>query len=290
MKNLFKTLLVTVSLSHFASAGFAAVANIQVGSGLSNVFVPATTNISMGDQVIWTWGGNFHSTTSGTTSGTTAFPDGLWDSGVANAPHAFTNTFNSTGTFPFYCSVHFSSGMKGSIVVAGGADVPPTVSLTSPTNGTVLSEPADVSIQATASDSDGTVTNVQFLVGTTVLTDQSLAPFAATTNNLPAGNYTLSAIATDNGGLKATNSVNISVVTPVLLTLSSAQWLPPSSFQFSYAVNIGLRYAVQRTTNLMSPGWTALVTNTATNNLMPFIDSDAPAGLGFYRVERMPNP
>lgn len=271
------------------AASYGATANVAVGSGVSNVFVPATTNINVGDRVVWTWGGNFHSTTSGTTSGLNAFPDGLWDSGQHNSGFAFTNNFNAAGTFPYYCSVHFSSGMKGSVVVAS-VNTPPSVTITGPTNGTILSAPANVTIQASASDTGGSVTNVQFLIGTIVLTNQTVAPFSVATNNLLAGSYTLSAIATDNGALKATNTVNISVVTAVAVTLGSPQWLAPSNFQFNYSANAGLSYVVQRSTNLASSSWTAIVTNTATNATMPFKDSAAPAGQGFYRVGRMPNP
>ena len=59
------------------------------------------------------------------------------------------------------------------------------------------------------------MTNVQFLVGATVLTNETVAPYSATTNNLAAGSYTLSVIAADNGGATATNAVTISVVNPV---------------------------------------------------------------------------
>lgn len=278
---LFFTLLTWLCL---APAGFAATTTVLVGNG-GLVFTPAVANINVGDQVVWNWSGNFHSTTSGT-GGT---PNGLWDSGVANAPHSFTNTFNSAGNFSYYCSIHVASGMTGAVVVAS-ASLPPTVTITSPTNGAVFSEPANVTIDATASGSGGTVTNVQILVGADVLSNQTTEPFTATTNNLPAGSYTLSAVAADDGGLKATNSITISVVTPVPITIGSPQWLPPSNFQFNYSANVGLRYVVQRTTSLTSPDWTDIVTNMAGSNPVSFTDSNAAAGNGFYRVGRLPNP
>jgi chitinase len=140
--------------------------------------------------------------------------------------------------------------------------LPPTVTITNPASGTVFAAPANVTIQASASDSDGTVTNVQFLVGANVVTNKATAPFSAVTNNLAAGSYTLSAIASDNSGAKATNQVTISVVTPVSVLLSAPQPVPPAKFRFSYTANTGLSYIVQRSTNLASPNWTTLVTNT----------------------------
>jgi len=99
------------------------------------------------------------------------------------------------------------------------ANIPPSVSIIYPVNGAVFAAPATLTIQASASDLDGTVTNVQFRIGSTILTNEAGAPFAVTAKNLPAGTYPLSAIATDNGGLTATNSVSISVVIPPALTV-----------------------------------------------------------------------
>jgi chitinase len=179
--------------------------------------------------------------------------------------------------------------MKGTILVAS-PNVPPTVSITNPVSGTVFAAPANVTIQAPASDTDGTVTNVQFLVGSTVLSNAATAPFSAVTNNLAAGSYTLSAIASDNNGATATNQVTISVVTPVSVLLSAPQGLPPANFHFSYTANVGLRYIVQRSTNLLSPNWTTLVTNMAGSGSINFTDLNATFNPGIYRVGRLPNP
>jgi chitinase len=179
--------------------------------------------------------------------------------------------------------------MTGAVIVAA-ANLPPTVSITNPASGAVFAAPANITIQASASDSDGTVTNVQFLVGANVVTNQATAPFSAVTNNLAAGSYTLSAIASDNSGATATNQVAISVVTPVSVLLSAPQPGPPTMFRFSYTANTGLSYIVQRSTNLASPNWTTLVTNLAGSGSINFTDQNATFNPGFYRVGRLPNP
>jgi plastocyanin len=282
IRNLFKVALLGAGVAVFGCSlsGSAATANVLVGSG-GLVFTPVTTNIAVNDRVIWTWAGNNHSTTSDT--------NGLWDSLVNNSPHSFTNTFTSAGTFPYHCTIHGSFGMKGTILVAS-PNVPPTVSITNPVSGTVFAAPANVTIQASASDTDGTVTNVQFLIGSSVLTNTTTAPFSTVTNNLAAGSYTLSAIASDNSGATATNAVTISVVTPVPVLLSAPKQLPPANFHFSYTANVGLRYIVQRSTNLLSPNWTTLVTNMAGSGSINFTDLNASFNPGFYRVGRLPNP
>jgi plastocyanin len=286
MRNLFKVMLLSATLAVFGCSltGFARVVTVGVANGNVLSFFPATTNIATGDQVIWNWnstGLTPHSTTSDT--------NGLWDSTSVPAPHTFTQTFTSAGTFPYHCTIHVTLGMKGTIIVAA-ANLPPSVTITNPVSGTVFAAPANVTIQASASDTDGTVTNVQFRVGTNVVANKATAPFFGVTNNLAAGGYTLFAIASDNSGATATNQVAISVVTPVSVLLSAPQPVPPTKFRFSYTANAGLSYIVQRSTNLLSPNWTTLVTNTAGSGSINFTDLNASFNPGFYRVGRLPNP
>jgi chitinase len=259
--------------------GFGATANVSV---VNFAFVPDTTNINLGDQVTWTWasGANHHNVSSDDV------PPAWTASATLNGPATFSVTFNSAGTFPYECTVH---GFYGAISVIG-PNMPPTVTITNPASGSVFSEPASVTVQASATDSDGTVTNVQFRVGTTVLANEVAAPFSAVAGNLAAGSYTLSAVASDNAGATATNSVAISIVTPVPLALGVPTPLSATSFQFNYSANVGLSYIVQSSTNLASSNWTAIFTNTATGNPMTFVDSNAIANPGFYRVVRLPNP
>ena len=109
-------------------------------------------------------------------------------------------------------------GTKTSSVVAITVDAPngaPTVSLTSPANGTTFTAPADITIQANASDSDGTVAKVEFFRGTTKLGEDSSSPYGFLWNNANAGSYNLTARATDNdGGTKTSSVVAITVDAP----------------------------------------------------------------------------
>ena len=280
IRHLFKVTLLGAGFAvwgcSFSSS--AATANVLVGSG-GLVFTPATTNIAVNDRVIWNWAGNNHSTTSDT--------NGLWDSLVNNSPHFFTNTFTSAGTFPYHCTIHVSFGMRGTIIVAA-PNVPPAVTITNPASGTVLAAPANVTLQASASDTDGTVTNVQFLIGPTMLTNETGTPFSVATNNLAAGSYTFSAIASDNGGDKATNAITITVVNPAPVLLGSPQLLPPADFQFSYTADAGLSYVVQRSTDLAN--WISLATNMAGGGSVTFTDINATVNPAFYRVGLLPNP
>lgn len=77
-------------------------------------FVPDTLNITQGDSVLW-----INTTVIGhtTTSGASGVPDGFWDSGLMAANDSFAFEFDSAGTFPYYCTPHWTLGMVGLIIV-----------------------------------------------------------------------------------------------------------------------------------------------------------------------------
>ncbi|MEX2231093.1 MAG: S8 family serine peptidase [Cyclobacteriaceae bacterium] len=87
----------------------------------------------------------------------------------------------------------------------------PVVIITSPEDGQIFSTPTSVDISATASDSDGNVTKVEFYNGTIKLGEDATAPYAYTWNNISAGNYSLMAKAIDDDGATHTDSVDIVV-------------------------------------------------------------------------------
>jgi plastocyanin len=93
----------------------AATVTVTVGSG-GFIFKPSDVTINVGDTVRWTWGSSGHSSTSGSPG----MPTGLWDSLVLNQGATFTHTFNTAGTFPYYCVPHGACcGMVGSVTVVG---------------------------------------------------------------------------------------------------------------------------------------------------------------------------
>lgn len=265
---------------------------VQVGDSSGDLaFFPANASVPVNGRVIWNWAGSFHSTTSGIITNETPVPDGLWDSQVNNAGHSFTNTFTGAGTFPYYCSIHYLDGMTGSITVTNSAppNDPPTIAITHPANGDTLSAPASLTLAADAGDADGSVTNVEFLQNSVLLGNVATSPFSISVNDLAAADYIFSAIASDNDGATATNSVTIHVINPAPINLSGLTISSPGQFQFSYASDIGLSYVVQTSTNLSS-GWISLATNKATANPTIFTDSNATNAGAFYRVGRLPNP
>ncbi len=93
----------------------------------------------------------------------------------------------------------------------------PTVSITSPAEAANFTAPATITINATASAATGTITMVEFYNGATLLGMDDTSPYSFDWTNVPAGNYAITAKATDNGSLSTSSTpVNIVVNTPNL--------------------------------------------------------------------------
>ena len=83
----------------------------------------------------------------------------------------------------------------------------PICIITSPVNNSKISLPVDITITADASDADGNITKVEFYNGTTLLGTSTSSPFAFAWKNVPAGNHTLSAKASDNSGNTSVSAI-----------------------------------------------------------------------------------
>jgi Bacterial Ig domain len=206
--------------------------------------------------------------------------------GVSAVVHLISDNIYIDITFTSWSS---GGGFSYQRATPAVVNTPPSVTIASPTNGTVLSAPAMVTVTASVTNGSGTVNNVQFFDGASSLGNAAANPYRIVTS-LTVGSHTLTAVATDNNGLTATNSVTVSVVTPVAVNITVPAWTSPSSFQFSYFANAGLRYIVQRSTNLPATNWLTLATNTAASGSVIFTDITATANSGFYRVGLLPNP
>ncbi|MCB2377285.1 Ig-like domain-containing protein [Hymenobacter sp. BT635] len=91
-------------------------------------------------------------------------------------------------------------------------NTPPTVSLTSPTNGASFTAPATINITANAADANGTVSKVEFFQGATKLGEDLTAPYSFSWNGVATGTYSLTVKATDNAGATTTSgAVSVSV-------------------------------------------------------------------------------
>lgn len=92
-------------------------------------------------------------------------------------------------------------------------DQPPVVHLTSPASGTTFRAPASFTLQANASDPNGSITKVEFYQSTSLLGTTTENPYVWPITNLPTGAYVFTAKATDDAGLVGVSSPStVSVV------------------------------------------------------------------------------
>jgi uncharacterized protein (DUF2141 family) len=89
----------------------------------------------------------------------------------------------------------------------------PAVSLVSPVNNAVIPANSTITVEANAEDSDGTITEVKFYSGSTLLGSVTASPFTYEWTTVSPGTYSITAVATDNGGLTTTS-------TAVLITVN----------------------------------------------------------------------
>src|SRR5258708_4987377 len=99
------------------------------------------------------------------------------------------------------------------------SNVLPSVSITSPANNASFTSASTVTINATATDSDGTIAKVEFFQGTTKLGEDLTSPYSFVWASVPTGSYSLTAKATDNLSAVTTS-------TAIAITVSAANVAP----------------------------------------------------------------
>src|SRR6185369_7007913 len=130
-----------------------------------------------------------------------------------SAPYSFTWSNVSSGSFSLTAkAIDNRNAVTPSSPINVVVNAPPTVGITSPANNAVFTAPASITINASASDSDGTITQVEFYQGATLLNTDTSAPYSFTWNSVPAGSYSLTAKATDNrNAVTPSAPINITV-------------------------------------------------------------------------------
>jgi regulation of enolase protein 1 (concanavalin A-like superfamily) len=128
-----------------------------------------------------------------------------------SSPYTYTWANASAGNYSLTARAYDNNGASRTstavnISVGTSSNQPPTVSITAPTNGASYTAPASMTITAPASDTDGSVANVDFYVGSQLIGSDSSAPYSAAWNNVSAGTYSLTAVARDNAGATRTSS------------------------------------------------------------------------------------
>src|ERR1043166_2315454 len=151
------------------------------------------------------------------TSTTLALSDGEFSQSLTLLPTNALVVGTNTVAVEIHQGATNTADMSFALEISGA--FPPVVAITSPTNEQVIYGPTTVTLNATATDADGSITNVQFfetVVGGDSVLDlgtDTTAPYSQVTSTLGVcaciNNYiiyTFRAVATDNSGIAVTSA------------------------------------------------------------------------------------
>ena len=122
------------------SGGGGPTQTVAVGPGGSLVFEPAEVTIKPGTTVKWVWESDNHNVVP------SSQPEGAsWEgtqgppSKTYNTGHEYSHTFNTEGTYEYFCQPHKTAGMTGTITVdpnaGGGGSSEPAIPSSAKTLG-----------------------------------------------------------------------------------------------------------------------------------------------------------
>ena len=178
----------------------------------------------------------------------------------------------------------------------------PVVQILNPTNGFTVAPTQAVTVEAMATDSDGTIVQVEFRDGTNSLGVVSNSPYSLLWTNATVGTHSLSAVATDDRAAASTSdSIDITVASAptneVALFIRSAELVedqtspsdtstgetPNRQFVLHLEGPDGNATVIEASTDLKD--WISISTNTLMNGATVGVDSQAKSfNLRFYRA------
>ncbi len=137
---------------------------------------------------------------------------------ASTSPYSFSWTSVPVGTYSLTAKATDYLGAvttSASVTLNVITNAAPTIALTAPVNNASVVAPATVNITASASDTDGSIAKVEFYNGATKLGQATVAPYSYNWTGIATGDYTLTAVATDDLGATTTSSaVTLHVTMP----------------------------------------------------------------------------
>lgn len=213
-----------------------------------------------------------------------------------SSPYAVTWKAVGAGNHTIHAVATDNAGAttkSAAVTITVNANQAPTCSITAPTNESTHEEGKNINIEATASDSDGSVTQVEFFVDNTSVGIDTAEPYSATWTAAGGGNHSIHAVATDNMG-STTKSTSITIIvstdpckdvapgTPQDLVVTSNNC---NSIVVSWsASNCVVNYRIQKRVD--SGNWTTL---DEALTLTTYTDTNVTSGRIDYQVRAQNN-
>src|SRR6266850_6025 len=132
---------------------------------------------------------------------------------AASAPYSVTLSGAAAGVLNLTATATDNRGASStSAPVTVTVNSRPSVSLTSPSSNAAFKAPANIPLSVQVADADGSIANVDYFYGTTLITALSAPPYSFVWTEVPQGSYVLTARVTDNlGGIMTSVAVNVTV-------------------------------------------------------------------------------
>jgi enterochelin esterase-like enzyme len=141
------------------------------------------------------------------------------------------------------------------------SNIPPKVAIISPSDNSIVEEHQNVTLSVSASDDDGAITKVEFYSGNTLLGTDNASPYSYDWSGMPAGTYTITAVATDDkGAVTVSDPVTIvirEIVTGVLNRMDLTLSVYPNPFKDETILNLHQEFSYEiydQTGRLMDAG------------------------------------
>ncbi|HJU21580.1 MAG TPA: Ig-like domain-containing protein [Casimicrobiaceae bacterium] len=150
------------------------------------------------------------------------------------APFATTWTNAGAGSYTIVAVAYDdrnASSTSSPVHITVDPNAVPSVAIIAPASGSTFTAPANVTVSATASDTDGSIAKVDFFAGSTLIGSATAAPYAITWNASTEGAYSLTAKATDNlGGATTSLAVPITIAANALPTVTITSVTPSNQY------------------------------------------------------------
>ena len=153
--------------------------------------------------------------TDGSVTNVAFFDGATYLGGTNNTPYTITALL-ATGGHALTAVATDNLGLSVTSTVVNVTvnigNTPPSVTLTNPPDNATFGNTDTITIGASANDTDGSVTNVQFFDGLVSLGNRTASPYSVSTR-LALGSHTLTAVASDNLGVTTTSApIHVTVV------------------------------------------------------------------------------
>ena len=218
------------------------------------------------------------------------YEDGVKKATTKVSPYQFALKGVAVGTHTFYAVATDALGVTGQSATATvniTADVPPTVTITSPANGTTSILGAPIVLNATASSTDEPLATVTYEYGSppaTTVIAKTKAPFNYTWKKAALGNYSITAVATDALGVTGTSiPVSVTVVPDQAPSVSLVSPLPGANYVAPASVEL-VATASSSDTSITNVVFYSAAGKIATVTKAPYVYDWKPSGSGSFSV------